>query len=180
MDRSLLSPDRIATILAHATLVPEGTFAEVGICGGGLLAELARLHPRRRCLGYDTFAGLPDVNRANYEHYRVGDFHAPKAEVEAFLEQFANIELREGLFPASGNDKDGPFALVHLDIDFGLATLEALRWLWPRMVNGGAIVLDDFDLPECPGIGPSVRAWALHENVVIHGGAQWQAVLIRG
>ena len=179
MDHSLLSPDRIATILAHAMLVPPGSFAEVGICAGGMLAELARLHPERRCLGYDTFTGLPDVNRANYEQFAVGEFSVPRSEVEQFLSPFPNIELREGLFPSTGQESDGPFALVHLDIDYGLATLEALRWLWPRMVPGGVVVLDDFDWHLCPGIGPTVRAWAVHENVLIHGGAEWQAVLIK-
>ncbi len=142
-----------------------GYIAEVGVYKGGVLLELAELFPARVILGYDTFKGLPAEQWSEGELHKPGDFDETSlGEVRRTCAGAKNIVLVPGLFPDTGIN--GLYAFVHLDVDFYLATKYALAWLSPRMSNGSAIVLDDWDWHMCPGIRRAVEALGLTATLV--------------
>ncbi len=44
-------------------------------------------------------------------------------------------------------------------------TADALDFFWPRMVEGGIIVLDDVDWPKCPGVNRALEERGLLAHV---------------
>jgi O-methyltransferase len=97
------------------------------------------------------------------EPHGVGDFRDTTLDaVRAVVSELANVELVQGVFPASAAGlKDLRFAFVHLDLDWYRSTRDALEWLLPRMSAGGAIVLDDYGWKHCPGVKQAIEEFEL-------------------
>lgn len=143
-----------------------GVVAEVGVYRGGVLRELAGAFPERKVYGYDTFEGMPE------DFWREGEVVQPGWFADTSLEKVRdavssckNVVLVPGMFPSTGIDDT--YAFVHLDVDFYASTLEALKWLAPRMAQGGVIVLDDWDWPQCPGVREAVEELNLHADPTV-------------
>ena len=151
-----------------------GDFVETGVWRGGscmLIAEtLLTLNERsRRIFLFDTFAGHPqpdtekdiDIwgNRAIDEWQRTrtnqDDNHGQWAY--ASLEEVqANLALTgypaDGLVfvkgmveeTLQGVDARQGFALLRLDTDWYESTKAGLQYLYPRLVSGGVLILDDY------------------------------------
>jgi|TARA_Y100000034_G_scaffold43496_3_gene53087 O-methyltransferase len=134
--------------------LPEGSMAELGVYRGGVTKFLATLFPNRTVYAFDTFEGIPKSVLTLSDNMSGGEF----SDVEDVFEYLndPNIVIGRGLFPStidSAIAKDVPFALVHLDADLYWSTLEGLRYFWPRMANGGIVILDDFEeQPTTPGV----------------------------
>jgi hypothetical protein len=110
---------------------------------------------------FDSFEGLPeptseDGGRASslYIHHMAAHGGWCKGEIEKAQEiarlggvPEARAHCIKGWFsdtmPAWA-DKVGPIALLHLDADWYKSTLDCLNWLYPYLVTGGLLVLDDY------------------------------------
>ena len=56
-----------------------------------------------------------------------------------------HIEVVQGRVPESFGDRaPQTVAFAHIDLIHAEAEVDALRWILPRMTNGGVIVLDDY------------------------------------
>jgi O-methyltransferase len=152
---TLLSEEKIDTILAHCRNRPDGLFGEVGVFNGGFTCILSDLFIDAKIFAYDTFCGMPEKCWVKSEHHTVGEFK-PKFDVLKILGNRRNVTTREGIFPDTIADETG-FWMVHLDVDFYLSTLNSLKVLKDRMAKGGAIFLDDWDWPHCPGVRQAVE-----------------------
>jgi O-methyltransferase len=155
--RTLLSRPKLDSLYRLATGLADvpGAFAELGVYRGGVLRLLCdAANHGRDVYGFDTFNGLPSPD-AELDRHKAGEFGGVTvAEVQEFCPDSA---LVPGLFPASAYFLDGQeFALVHLDADLYTSTRDALAWFGARMAPGGAIVLDDWDWPWCPGVRKAV------------------------
>src|SRR5262249_51232035 len=147
---SLLPPDRRRDLVRAAlqTRNLEGDMAEVGVYQGGSARALSLALPGKRLHLFDTFTGLPSGEIGGHQQ---GEFACSLAEV---LEQvnYPNVTIHAGVFPASAVGlEEVRFSFVHLDGDLYTTTRDALAWFWPRLVPGGAIVLDDWQWQNCPG-----------------------------
>ncbi len=149
MDNTLITNDRLDTFRRHASIIPKGLIAEVGVYKGGSLKLLTELFPDRTVYGFDTFEGLPKEQWRETEYHKAGEFN--DTSIEAVQTFVPSAKLIKGLFPDSAPNLK-KFALVHIDTDFYLSVKACLEWLWPRMVKGGIIVLDDYNWPNCPGV----------------------------
>lgn len=155
---SILGKHKLRNVLEMARRASKaaGDAAELGVYRGGVLCELAAIfRPPRTIWGYDSFDGLPSADWREGEIHAAGDFADTSFEIVARqCAAHSNIRLVKGHIPESL--VDARFAFVHLDLDFYASTRNALAWLLPRMNDGGAIVLDDFDWPRCPGVRRAV------------------------
>ncbi len=162
---SLLTLEKIEVLRRLAIHAPKGgIFVEVGVYKGGSLKELAEVAGDRLVFGFDTFTGLPEEYDGDDEPHEANDFD--DTSFEAVCELFKdnpNVFLVQGLFPESAVNSimAEQISFVHLDMDFWRGTLDALVFLWPRMVPGGIILFDDYDWENCPGISPLVETWAV-------------------
>jgi len=133
-----------------------GAAAELGVYKGGITRMLALMLPDKRVIGFDTFAGLPALKHT-IDYHTEGEYSAEFAEVSKYLSDLPNVELRQGVFPDTTNGlHDEQFCLVHLDADFYESTRLALSFFWPKMVEGGIIVLDDYGWKNTEGVTKAV------------------------
>jgi hypothetical protein len=152
---TLLNEDKIMAMLRHCAKNPAGLIAEVGVFHGGFTGILSDNFLDTKIYAYDTFEGMPESCWLKDEPHSVGEFK-PEIDVVKMLNNRKNVVVRKGIFPESIGDETG-FWMVHLDVDFYLSTLNSLKVLKDRMAKGGAIFLDDWDWPNCPGVRKAVE-----------------------
>lgn len=148
--RSLLGGklDAILAIVRGCRIA--GDFAELGVYRGGGTAAMAITAPDRIVHAFDTFAGMPDLQKP-IDGHKGGDF-ADSAGTLEYLASLPNVRTHVGIFPESAAAVDARFAVVHLDADLYESTLAGLRWFWPRLEPGGTIILDDWEWHKCDGV----------------------------
>ncbi len=113
---------------------------------------------------YDSFAGLPEKsvqdNNAAGVDFEAGKLYVSKAD---FIHEFraANVQLpviHKGWFDQMG-EKDVPpeIAFAFLDGDFYGSIISSLRLVWPRLTEGGIILVDDYQRETLPGVERAIR-----------------------
>ena len=61
------------------------------------------------------------------------------------LNKYENVHIIKGKFPESGKEiVDKRFCFVHLDVDLYKSTIDSLRFFFPKMVQGGIIIIHDY------------------------------------
>lgn len=146
-----------------------GAVVECGVWRGGslmaaALALLAEGDGERMLIGYDTFAGMvapgpEDVSHdgetaaAQLARARPGRgvwCRAALDDVRANLARTGYAAERVRLVPGPvertlpAEAPPGPIALLRLDTDWYASTRHALEQLYPRLVPGGILVIDDY------------------------------------
>jgi predicted O-methyltransferase YrrM len=123
-------------------LVPrDGLVCEFGVFEGASTNYLARRLPGRRLFGFDSFEGLPEDWRPDFE---AGMFSTggrlPQVE--------ANVTLIKGWFeqtlPPFAAAHPGQVALLHIDCDLYSSTKCVLAHLGDRIGPGAILVFDEF------------------------------------
>ncbi len=143
----------------------EGDLVETGVYKGGTSIIMAyfnkqyKLNKRIWCC--DSFKGCPDPKETRLgahhdETHGKGDFTCDLQTVKNNFMKYEvlskHIEFVEGWFEdtmprvASRIDK---IALLRFDGDLYSSTLDVLNNLYPKVVSGGFIIIDDFCLPAC-------------------------------
>lgn len=123
------------------TKVP-GHHLEFGVFTGGTIRYLARLRPRQRFDGFDSFEGLPEAwggfNLGAAAFSRGGKL--PRVP--------ANVTLHKGWFSDTLPDwtarTSGPVAFIHVDCDLYSSTVDVLNALRDRFQVGTVIVFDEY------------------------------------
>jgi hypothetical protein len=130
-------------------------------------------------LGFDHFRGLADRTERDGLSDRVGNtaegwnpsafrdtlFALVEAfNTDSFVPQRPRIELVDGdvCQTAGAYAAEHPglrISLLHLDMDLYEPTLAALRAFWPRLVQGGVVLFDEFAIREWPGETEAVEAF---------------------
>lgn len=141
----------------------QGTIIECGVFRGSTLLGMAHrltLQGRRdiNLIGCDSFEGFP--NPTKEDALGDGTFHQTaikgvysdtsyeglRSRISA-LGYAENIRLVKGFFSDTLPMLDNQtFRLVHLDCDLYESYMTCLRFLYPRLVRGGYMVFDEYDL----------------------------------
>lgn len=144
----------------------EGDFVECGVHTGILSGavmdwlDFGRLAPRRFFL-FDTWAGIPE-EQMSAEEKRIGvpSMNRKYAEGDsihaAVLKKFSrwpNVEVVRGRVPESLSALASVPKIAYASIDLNVAAAEmgAVEVLWPRLVPGAPMLIDDY-------------GWAAHVN----------------
>lgn len=140
----------------------EGDVVECGVWQGGHIVLARLISPKRRCWLYDTFEGMTEPGPHDVK--RSGNKPPPdkaksKKWTMASLEEVEGNLQREGLYDAdrlrfivgdvcltllNGNWLPNRIALLRLDTDWYASTKIELETLWPRLVPGGVMIVDDY------------------------------------
>jgi hypothetical protein len=175
-------PRRIHKLLAHWDLYRSiaglpGDIVECGVYKGASLVRWATFRDAleaaraRRIVGFDAFGAFPREgvagadDRAFIERFEAAGEGLSREEIQAVLAGKGlggNVELvagdiRETLPRWLASNPASRIALLHLDMDVHEPTALALDLLWPRIVVGGLLVLDDYTAVE--GATRAVDAW---------------------
>ena len=138
-----------------------GDLIEAGVWRGGaaifMRAALRAYGETERTVWVaDSFAGLPKPDPANRVdigdlHYTFSQLAVPLEEVQANFRRYdlldRQVRFLEGWFkdtlPSAPLDR---LALIRLDGDMYGSTIDALRALYPRLSQGGFVIVDDYAL----------------------------------
>lgn len=157
-----------------------GSIAECGVfAGGGIMtwqhcsAILEPYNHSRRIIGFDTFAGFPEVHEKDLasgesEHLHEGALTTSptiQKEIEGLvalhdrnrpLGHIPKVELvagdaRQSIPAYVAANSHLILSLLYLDFDIYEPTRVALEHLYPRVVKGGIVAFDELNCAEFPG-----------------------------
>ena len=156
----------------------DGLRAECGVFKGfsALLAcrAASALHTAYTGAGFhliDSFAGFPEPRTEDFiaqrqaqdgvakfaPAYRVGDASAPLQEVQRVLKAYPEFRFHDGFIPSVlATLPDARWTFVHIDVDLFEPTLASLEYFYPRMVDRGIMICDDYGSLLFPG---ARKAW---------------------
>ena len=151
----------------------EGDFAECGVWKGHSAYILSTLleenNKEKHFYIFDSFeGGLSDKieedknNRYNLTEKQIKaeklSFSSTEEQVKSTLSSFDNISYLKGWIPERFNEVDNKkFCFVHIDVDLYQPTLDSLNFFYPRLNDGGAIVIDDYGISQFPGARKAVH-----------------------
>ena len=68
-------------------------------------------------------------------------------------------EIRKGIFPGSAASLEEKFCFANLDADLYAPTLAGLEYFYPRMVDGGIILVHDYFSEAFHGVKDAVKKY---------------------
>jgi O-methyltransferase len=154
-------------LTAELATVP-GDILEVGVWRGGsgclMASQSARSGSDATVYLCDTFSGVVKAGDTDpiYEGGEHGDTSPALVRALAASMGLDNVEVLVGTFPDESGDavEARRFKLVHLDVDVYEGTKDAATWVWPRLVEGGVIVVDDYGGDGMDGVRHAVDEFA--------------------
>ena len=167
---SIVSTDRIdqlRMLLNGAVGLPTGEFWECGVYNGGTASIMVDMVPKDRTIKlFDSFEGLP-VAHAHDNFHKQGDFNDVNYQgVVDYFANFDNVKINKGFIPDTFlGEEDSVIAFCHLDLDLYEGYKATLEFVWPRLVERGIIVFDDYHAPTCLGARLAVDEFILLHNI---------------
>ncbi|MDO4426342.1 MAG: TylF/MycF/NovP-related O-methyltransferase, partial [Planctomycetia bacterium] len=120
-----------------------GAAAELGVYKGFFARCINQLLPERKLYLFDSFEGFAEEANAS-QSFQAAHANTTIEKVLAIMPHPEMVTVKPGFFPASLNGLEEKFCLVSLDVDFAQATLDGLRYFWPRLQKGGYLMLHDW------------------------------------
>jgi len=144
-----------------------GNVAEAGVFQGDFAALINKYFPDRKLYLFDTFGGFDERDIKFEEGYSdnpmKGD-HFKETSIELVkskMRYLDNVIIKQGFVPESFDGFEDKFCFVNLDMDLYKPTLEALKYFYPRMIEGcGILVHDYFDTFNFPNLKKGVIEFA--------------------
>ena len=83
------------------------------------------------------------------------------------FKKFKNVNILKGWIPEIFNslDKKNKYKFVHLDVDLYQPTLDSLKYIFDKVIDGGIILTDDFSSPYFPGNKKAWQEFFLSKNI---------------
>jgi O-methyltransferase len=151
-----------------------GDLAEFGVWHGTTfmpMAELARVDGRV-IHAVDSFCGMAQETSRDGDNYKRGALSVGGSKVFRHLAApFGDtVKIHEGFVPdILAELEDVQFAFVHLDLDQYQPTLDALRFLWPRMSPGGVLICHDWKRGASTLAAGAIADWMTETGAVLAG-----------
>lgn len=149
---------RLYDSIAHL----KGDIVECGVgCGTSfsVLVGLAEAEKKQRLIwGFDSFEGFPEptIHDKSPRNSKKGDWNysTPDLIVNLLLNECKiernfvqnNVKIIKGFFQENLEKKytGEKIALLHLDVDLYDSYKTCLEVLWPKVVDGGVVILDEY------------------------------------
>jgi len=182
--------DRISKFVTHLELFKKisglsGEVVECGVFKGNSLSRFIKFRAllenpfSRKIIAFDAFDEFPetsyepDIKRREQFITEAGSKSISKEQLISILKHlnlYENIKLIEGniLQTLTEYIKKSPYlkiALLHIDVDLYEPTKIALEVLYPHVVRGGVIILDDYGA--FAGANKAIDDFFKNENIII-------------
>ncbi len=154
---TMLDRDRLYMIWQFARQARSfpGSMAQVGVFRGGSarLVDYAKEGNGHSFYIFDTFQGMPKVNE-EIDLHKEGDFINTSIEsVKAIFSGDKDTIFCQGIFPDTSEPaKNDKFSFVYIDVDIYQSVLDSLIFFYPRMLQGGFMMFDDYMGKNTPGV----------------------------
>jgi len=165
----------------------EGDFVECGVAAGSQIGAMQQAlldkKTKRKIWAFDSFEGIPYASKEDTEQPGIGKIDMSKIgllettgissnSIDDVIDNFRkwdlpidNINFVKGWFqdtiePTSKNiDK---ISILRLDGDLYESTLIPLKFLYDKVVDGGIIIIDDWNLDGCK---KAVKKFIHHKKI---------------
>lgn len=141
-----------------------GNIAELGCYQGDLSWQLNVLMPERKLYLFDTFEGFDarDIAREqelSCSESRPGQFKDVKEESLLARMPFPEqVIIKKGWFPETAFDmEEETFCLAVLDAGLYQSTFAGLEFFFPRMSQGGMILVCNYENPKYGGVRKAIE-----------------------
>lgn len=140
-----------------------GDFVECGVASGNNLAAMAKAG--RHAYGFDSFEGIPWAGPRDKEQPGIGTVDKINPSKIGVLESsgitshsmedvtqnmarwgITNYSLIKGWFQDTVRHWIGDISVLRLDGDLYDSTIIPLKYLYPRLTEGGILIMDDWNL----------------------------------
>lgn len=145
----------------------EGSVAEVGVFRGAFSRLINAKFPKKTLYLFDTFDSFDKeefeqelaLGRVPEDFFN-GFKKTSEEYVLSIMPYAQRCIVRKGLFPgtAEGLEKE-KYAFVSIDVDFEISILEGLRYFYPRLEEGGAIFIHDYNNRFLEGVKIAVKKY---------------------
>lgn len=159
---------------ARLQLEAPGDYVEFGCYEGdtSLLLTEVLLGTEKRLWIYDSFEGLPDKTKEDESEigrdFKKGELSVAKKDVKKrFLRAGLPVPIITKAWFDELKDESLPekIAFAFLDGDFYNSVRDSLRLVGSKMVEGGVIIVHDYDNPALPGVAKAVDEWVRKREV---------------
>jgi O-methyltransferase len=154
----------------------EGVYVECGVAAGAQIIAMAHGAPNKEIFAFDSFEGIPLPSNKDdqYPGIRMISKKEQRAlpdpgeqvlessgatvysldqfweNIQASKVQASNIHAVRGWFEITVPEfEQHPIAILRLDGDLYNSTMVCLKHLFPMVIPGGLVIIDDFQLPGC-------------------------------
>mgnify|MGYP001163383609 CR=1 FL=1 len=143
----------VACWLAERASHLEGDLIECGVNRGGtaraIVAYLGDRLKEKQFYLLDTYEGIPESILSKQESRHQAVFKKVYTEclreVMNTFSPFPEVVIVKGLVPNTfGMVNSNKFCFVHIDMNNAQSEIAAAEYLWPRLVTGGFMLLDDY------------------------------------
>lgn len=154
------SQDRKWVLREYVRLSNElpGDLAECGSFEGASAFFMCQASTHGILCVFDSFEGIsePDVvdtsTAPNVTQWSKGDMLSSEAQLRANLAHVASVRVFAGWIPKRFDEvQERKFRVVHVDVDLYQPTRDSLEFFYPRLSDGGVIIMDDYGFLTCPG-----------------------------
>ena len=142
-----------------------GDVADLGTCRGGTAYILRKLAPDKHLQMFDTWEGTPYDDPLC--HHKKGEWKASLEECKKLVGNGDMTHYYQGVFPELKPALQ-QFCFVYVDMDTEQATRDAIEFFWPRLVQGGKMVIDDYGWGPCSGVKKAVDEF-IKEDMLMCG-----------
>ena len=134
-----------------------------------MLGKLSKYFKGRKLYLFDTFEGFTnqqvakDVDERWKKELTLIEENFDNPEWKHILDDFEQPEeciVKKGYFPDTAEGIEDTFCFVSLDVDIYAGTKSGLEFFWPRLANGGIIMIHDYNCNSCQGVTKAVNEFA--------------------
>ncbi|WP_300962168.1 TylF/MycF/NovP-related O-methyltransferase [Helicobacter rodentium] len=129
----------------------KGNVAELGVYQGDTAKVMNRIFEDRKLFLFDTFEGYnaKDINaEKDLEAVNFGEKHLDNTSLELVMKKMPNpdnVIVKKGWFPETTKGLENEqFCFVDIDVDLYAPTLAGLEFFYPKLTQGGIIMLSYF------------------------------------
>lgn len=146
-----------------------GEVAELGVFKGGFAKKINKAFPERTLFLYDTFEGFDLSDIENEKKLKWENLHAfDSTNVDYVLSKMPYADkcvVKKGFFPKTFNEDNKRFCFVSLDADLYNPILSGLDIFYPRLSEGGYIMVHDYNTIAFSGAKEAVRDYCDSRNI---------------
>lgn len=139
----------------------------------------------------DTFSGIdtegissedkdPGAKERNAMHFKSGLYTNNVEEVRKNFSEWKNVEIVVGAVPGTlDRVTSDQIAFASIDMNSAPPEIAAIEFLWPHLVSGAVVVLDDYAYHGYLPQRQAMDEWARRNNVTILSVPTGQGLIIR-
>lgn len=185
----------VALWAARTTLRLPGDFVECGVnCGflSSAIMELLDWNKTERTFWLlDTFTGLdldgissekndPGASERNDHHFKSGLYTKDVESVRRNFAEWPKAKIVVGPVPGTLSEiTSEQVAFASIDMNSAPPEIEAMEFLWPRMVSGGMIVLDDYTYGDNFQQNQDTDSFAARQGVTVLALPTGQGIIVK-